>query len=560
MGSILKRLRYDERKYMFHFYSSIYSSAVADPHSSRLPDPVPPAPPTLPLSPLYPSLITNLPHPIMAYRDFLFPPSTPLYTPASTILEYLQAYARKFDLREHIRFYTEVENTRFEVRETAEDPRTETAQGRTSRWTVITRDTNTDNRHNHSNIDTLILANGRVHLPHFPTSTVLRSSRDDPLPIPGLDQWLQAQRAMHTTYYRTPPPYYHGSTVLVVGNGPSARDIAAEIAPVTRVVWRSVRSRPRTTSETEESQGSTSSGPVVKEVSSKLTSPKVDGPSIRFCSPIASLGPPPLTTDNGKSHALDDSTPNVFLADGQSLTVDYIILGTGYEDSFPFLSEEILDRHGNSNVDIQTKTSGYTDHQDEKKPLSSFPFSLSPLLYHLLPSSHLLPLGSLFILGLPRRIVPFPLFEAQCRLLTATLQGHGQLSHIFQKQHLRSGHHPYSGGDDPGDATHGAQELSCRYHLLKPPGEQFDYRQLLIRLSIDATKAEETRIEEERMVPAWHRTVYERKAVLRDVWRELERRGMGEEVVRGVGEGANGEMEWKELIERLLREHIELRN
>jgi hypothetical protein len=64
----------------------------------------------LPATPLYDSLHTNLPHPIMAYRGFPFPPETPLYPPASIVLAYLQSYASAHNLYPHIRLNTTVES------------------------------------------------------------------------------------------------------------------------------------------------------------------------------------------------------------------------------------------------------------------------------------------------------------------------------------------------------------------------------------------------------------------------------------------------------------------
>jgi hypothetical protein len=67
---------------------------------------------------------------------------------------------------------------------------------------------------------------------------------------------------------------------------------------------------------------------------------------------------------------------------------------------------------------------------------------------------------------------------------------------------------------------------------------------------------EEVRMEVERMVPTWHRTVYDNRPVLKTVWRDLERRGMAEQIVQDVGEGEDGEKEWVGLMQRLLREAV----
>jgi len=75
-----------------------------------------PAPPTgdPPLTPLYDSLTTNLPHPVMAYTDFLFPPSTPVFPCASVVQTYLQSYNHHFNLTPHIRLNTSVQDIQYD--------------------------------------------------------------------------------------------------------------------------------------------------------------------------------------------------------------------------------------------------------------------------------------------------------------------------------------------------------------------------------------------------------------------------------------------------------------
>ena len=71
-----------------------------------------PAPPSdnPPLTPMYDTLTTNLPHPVMAYASLSFPPSTYLYPPASSVLDYLRLYASHFDIKKYIRLNTSMNN------------------------------------------------------------------------------------------------------------------------------------------------------------------------------------------------------------------------------------------------------------------------------------------------------------------------------------------------------------------------------------------------------------------------------------------------------------------
>ncbi|KAI0918604.1 hypothetical protein AcV5_002551 [Taiwanofungus camphoratus] len=166
-----------------------------------------PAPPTgnPPVTPLYDSLTTNLPHPVMAYPSLSFPPSTPLFPPASTVETYLENYASHFKLTPFIRLKTIVDAVDWDAA--------------SSKWSVRVTG---DEIHT---FDYLIVANGHYRLPRFPTT-------------PGLADWIKRGKATHSAWYRH--PYDLGKTVLVVGGGPSGLDISAEMRTVARTVIHSI--------------------------------------------------------------------------------------------------------------------------------------------------------------------------------------------------------------------------------------------------------------------------------------------------------------------------------
>ncbi|KAI0088233.1 FAD/NAD(P)-binding domain-containing protein [Irpex rosettiformis] len=174
-----------------------------------------------PKTPLYDSLITNLPHPIMQYTSFPFPPSTDLYPPAATVLKYLQDYATHFDLERLIRFNTRVELIEWD--------------NSASRWHVRTRTIGPDgsSKVETSDFDLVVIANGHYNLPYYPD-------------IPGLSAWRAAGKVQHSAWYRRPE--YNGDTVLVVGRGPSGSDIAEEMSTVSKVVIASQPGTPRSDS------------------------------------------------------------------------------------------------------------------------------------------------------------------------------------------------------------------------------------------------------------------------------------------------------------------------
>lgn len=61
---------------------------------------------------MYKGLRTNLPKEIMGYPDFPIPPQKLSYLPAADIFEFLNLYAKHFNLFEHIRFQHNVVRVR----------------------------------------------------------------------------------------------------------------------------------------------------------------------------------------------------------------------------------------------------------------------------------------------------------------------------------------------------------------------------------------------------------------------------------------------------------------
>ncbi|KAI0685182.1 FAD/NAD(P)-binding domain-containing protein [Cytidiella melzeri] len=173
-----------------------------------------PGPPTKdpPDTPMYDSLTTNLPHPVMAYTSFPFPPSTPLYLPAADVLKYLGSYAAHFDIEKHICLGTSVELADWD--------------SLVSQWHVRTRTTGSDRQDvvTTTDFDLVIVANGHYRVPYFPST-------------PGLAAWRDAGKLMHAAWYRHAE--YKGDTVLVVGRGPSGIDIADEMKAVSKTIIQS---------------------------------------------------------------------------------------------------------------------------------------------------------------------------------------------------------------------------------------------------------------------------------------------------------------------------------
>ncbi|KAG2059735.1 FAD/NAD(P)-binding domain-containing protein [Suillus hirtellus] len=167
-----------------------------------------PSPPVVddynaPVTALYDSLTTNVPHPIMAYTSYSFPPETPLFPSAHVVQTYLESYAAYFNLMPLIKFDTAVLDARWE----------------STQWMVTLSDGA------HFAYDHLIVTNGHYHLPRIPE-------------LPGLADWMKRGRASHSAWYRKPD--FLGDKILVVGGGPSGEGIAAEMCTVSPVVIHAV--------------------------------------------------------------------------------------------------------------------------------------------------------------------------------------------------------------------------------------------------------------------------------------------------------------------------------
>ncbi|EGN92842.1 hypothetical protein SERLA73DRAFT_190387 [Serpula lacrymans var. lacrymans S7.3] len=149
-------------------------------------------------------MTTNLPHSIMAYKSFPFPPSTPVFPTAATVHAYLESYADTFNLRPYIQLNTTVQHVRWCLSE--------------SRWIVEVSTGEV------ISFDFLIVGNGHFRVPRYPDT-------------PGLASWLMEGRAIHSAWYRRPD--FITDTLLVVGAGPSGQDITADMSSYARVVIHS---------------------------------------------------------------------------------------------------------------------------------------------------------------------------------------------------------------------------------------------------------------------------------------------------------------------------------
>lgn len=400
-----------------------------------------------PATPMYDSLTTNLPHPVMAFTSFSFPPSTPLFPPASTVLAYLKAYAENFSLTQHIRLNTSVKDLHW-------DPVS-------CKWKV-----ELSSAQNPLDYDFVVVGNGHYNLPRFPE-------------LPGLPKWLAEGKAVHSAWYRHPDNL--GSTVLVLGGGPSGTDISAEMLETARTVIHSVPGAPAQDDHDGRLQRR---GRLVE-----------------------------LTSDG---HAVFE--------DGRRDAVDYCILATGYQISFPFLEPHTMP------VQLPPPVPPLP------RELCNSEYHVFPLAKHLFPIQSTFPPTSIVFMGLQKRVAPLPLLEAQARAVVRVFSDPGALDPTREAVGIVTRYEELKAacGDDQ-------LAIAKAWHTT-PDGEQFDYRDEMYAFAGGKPRV---------VVADWERDMYKQKGVLRAAWRELERTGEADGWVKGVGEGGNGE--WVDMMRRLLK-------
>ncbi|CAE6413694.1 unnamed protein product [Rhizoctonia solani] len=399
----------------------------------------------VPDTPLYNCLTTNLPLPIMLYPSRDPTPSTHLFPPARSVLEYLQGYENQFNLRHFIRFNTLVSRAFW--------------NDTTRQWEVTVHPVNQPGSTDELYFDHLLVTNGHYAKPHFVT-------------FPGLDSWSASgsRSVMHSMWYRE-PSQYQGLRVLVIGGGPSGNDLASDLCEVAKETIQSARSF-----EDDDT------GPVTKRG-------KID-------------------------HFTADGL--VVFESGKQAYVDRVILATGYEYDFPFLPQ------------LPVRNPGV-----DESSLYNSRAHIYPLARHIFPLLAPFPPDSLAFIGLPVRVAPFPLFEAQALLVARVISRRAKLDFDKELELSRSRNEKLT------EVYESPERVARQWHVLDGDA-QFAHREELWRLA-----------GESRTCPEWSSKIYAVKFVLRDEWKDLVRTGEADSWVRGVGKG--GMKDWVELMHRVLR-------
>jgi len=200
-----------------------------------------------------------------------------------------------------------------------------------SGWHVTTRDLATNKSTQH-HFDALIVCNGHYSVPLIPD-------------LPGLDQFKG--RVMHSHDYRVPDPFT-GKRVALLGGRASGMDISLDVATVASQVYLAHNN-----------------------------------------AALVSTMPENMRQTVGVSRLEADGA---VLLDGTRLDIDTLILCTGYEYVFPFLSAEC-------EVSVEEQQ------------------VVQPLYKHVIHTRY----PRIAFIGIPKTVLPFPLFHIQFFL--ASLSG-----------------------------------------------------------------------------------------------------------------------------------------
>ena len=163
-------------------------------------------------SSMYKNLMTNLSKLAMPFLDYPFPTHYPNTMHHSQVREYLESYARDFQLYSHIRFRCCVQSIR------PIDAKTPLSGGYIIQW--IEQEQSHD-----AQFDYVVVANGHNSYPYTPLIT-------------GIDNFHGA--VMHSHDYRE-PDLFQEQVVLLIGDGPSAVDISRDLLTTARHVHVSLK-------------------------------------------------------------------------------------------------------------------------------------------------------------------------------------------------------------------------------------------------------------------------------------------------------------------------------
>ncbi|ODO04555.1 hypothetical protein I350_05159 [Cryptococcus amylolentus CBS 6273] len=339
-------------------------------------------------SPMYTGLRTNIPAPLMAYRGFEFPEGTHLFPESSVVLKYLQDFATAYDLRQYVRFNTQVERVHL------------SPPGSSRRWTIESAPSKSgEGEKKREEFDFVSVSNGHYADGWIPAIKGLST-------FPG--------EIVHSRYYHS-PPLLAPKTILIVGSFASGGDISRLVAGYNLDKYSpSGEPLPGQSGEGEgfvkiyvSSSGATMFSPASESAWGKYLKQKplvshIDPPSPTHPKGVIHFQPPPSSEEGTPAPVSDEPIDDV----------DLILFATGYNFAYPFFKSTDQPWDGKSVVDgvIREEERQGGDEREVGGLKGLTPRNLDELLmFHKGDRS-------LAFLVLPYQMIPFPFAQVQARL------------------------------------------------------------------------------------------------------------------------------------------------
>jgi len=286
------------------------------------------------MSAAYRSLHLNTSRAKTQYAAFPMPADYPDFAHHAQVAAYLDAYVDRFGLRDRITFET---------------PVTRADRGDDGRWEVSTDGGTT------RTYDALIVANGHHWDPRWPEP-----------PFPGQDRFAGTQLHSHD-YTGEDPGFFRDKSVVVLGMGNSAMDIAVEASYLAPDVFLAARrgawilpkyllGRPFDTFQASpripfalRRRASQALIKVLVGDMERYGLPKPDHALLHAHPTVSNdvLGRVAHGEITPKPNIAELTERTVRFADGSEVDADVVVYCTGYKVTFPFLDPELISAPGN---------------------------------------------------------------------------------------------------------------------------------------------------------------------------------------------------------------------
>ncbi|KAH7398108.1 hypothetical protein BKA64DRAFT_57784 [Cadophora sp. MPI-SDFR-AT-0126] len=361
--------------------------------------------------PCYAGLRNNFDSAVMRSSLLEWPEGTEGTMAALGVKHYIESLAQTYDLVSRVRLWTRVEAISKPVGASQWNLRSQTFSQAAETFNFTT---------NNESFDAVVVASGHYDIPRVPD-------------IAGLANWKSRfpDRVTHSKRYRVPSDFKN-STVLIIGAGVSAYDIARELDAVGCKTYQASRDPSR--ADRARLEGMPESCERVPGVSEFILDETV-------------------ATSGTATSPLEETQTipgRVLLTDGRDLKgLHHVILATGYVTTYPFLGEleqPTLPVHKADNKVIIT-ADGSTVHN-----------------LHL--DIFYIPDPTLCFIGVPVNTSTFSLFDFQARILARVWKGEARLP---PQQEMQRIHMERKARLKPGDKFHSLalQDLAYAEGILK---------------------------------------------------------------------------------------------